>query len=552
MHWQSINRYTEKNYLVWDRFAFLGVFLLVICGISITWNLEQHMDVLFWDEALYLQRGVALFDHIPKTWGPSYSLWYKFLSVFISDKVTLYYFNFKLTTIFISIGFFVALLSSGVNRLLSFILSLFFLSSYINLPVWPRVSHFCVIVLLTGIIVAKYKKTLLPKLIWISFSFLICAYARPELFIAFLISFVLVLIIAFYFRKEHSMEEWIIFGVLLLGCLFIYIFLKTPFNNGDSGRGLRVFLQHYAWGYNERHHLDNIFWLDFPNLIQQQFKDATTLQEILMTNPAEFFQHILHNFSNYFIELGKIIFSFFTCIFPKYDSSMVWIGCILLWIIYFLSARMSANKYIRLKYIFRENIFTLFMLLILAIPSVVACLYAYPRQHYLVLQVPLLLWLIALLISSCSEEIQNPIQNMIFIVSIWLFISPAAKDFKFFDLFRKQKSLCNLTTLRYIQHEIKTTDSVRVFDVEGYMTNLLSPNFINYNEIYYRNRYLLISDIIKKNNIDIVYVTPTLSQLYNIQKDTALFNMLKYPEQYGFIEQKTGNFTPFLLIKKKQ
>lgn len=64
------------------------------------------MDVLFWDESLYLSRGLSMFDHIPKDWGPSYSLWYKLLSYFISDRVELYYFNFKLTTILISIAFF--------------------------------------------------------------------------------------------------------------------------------------------------------------------------------------------------------------------------------------------------------------------------------------------------------------------------------------------------------------------------------------------------------------------------------------------------------------
>ena len=38
----------------------------------------------------------------------------------------------------------------------------------------------------------------------------------------------------------------------------------------------------------------------------------------------------------------------------------------------------------------------------------------------------------------------------------------------------------------------------------------------------------------------------------NVQKDTVLFDLLNNPGQYGYLEQKTGNFTPELLIKKNQ
>ena len=129
---------------------------------------------------------------------------------------------------------------------------------------------------------------------------------------------------------------------------------------------------------------------------------------------------------------------------------------------------------------------------------------------------------------------------------------PVAEDFTYFDLFRKERSLCNLETVEYLQDNILSKDSVRVFDVEGYMTNLLPDNFTNYNEQYYRNRNIVLSDFIKEKKIDIIYKTPSLTMLNNVQKDTALFDLLKNPENYGFFEQKTGNFTPSLLIKKKQ
>ena len=184
--WKILLKNKEQNFLKFDKFLFLGIALLIVCGIKICWNLQNYMDVLFWDESLYLNRGTCMFDFIPKDWGPSYSLWYKILSLFIQDKIQLYYFNFTFTTILISIALFMLLLSSGVQRIISFMLAMIFLSSFINLPVWPRISHFCILIIISGVLLAKYSKTTLLKFSVMSFAFLICSYARPEIFLPFI------------------------------------------------------------------------------------------------------------------------------------------------------------------------------------------------------------------------------------------------------------------------------------------------------------------------------------------------------------------------------
>jgi len=225
--WQKINTYRETNFLKWDSFTIVGVFLLIICGVKVTTNLAQYMDVLFWDEALYLHRGVTMFPHIPKTWGPSYSLWYKFLSVFISDKIFLYYFNFKFTTIAIAVLLFLVLLSCGVRRIVAFVFSVFFLASYINMPLWPRVSHFCVLLLLGGVLIAKYQNTVLQKMIIISFTLLVCSYARPELFLPFLVAISSVFILFIKDIKQLKRKEYVLVSVLFVFTLFIVYFFSS-------------------------------------------------------------------------------------------------------------------------------------------------------------------------------------------------------------------------------------------------------------------------------------------------------------------------------------
>jgi len=59
-----------------------------------------------------------------------------------------------------------------------------------------------------------------------------------------------------------------------------------------------------------------------------------------------------------------------------------------------------------------------------------------------------------------------------------------------------------------------------------------------------------LSDFLLQGKYDIIYNSPTLTKLNSVKKDSVLFEMLKNPEKFGYIKQKTGNFATSLLIKK--
>ena len=93
---------------------------------------------------------------------------------------------------------------------------------------------------------------------------------------------------------------------------------------------------------------------------------------------------------------------------------------------------------------------------------------------------------------------------------------------------------------------------MRVFDVDGGVTNLLPGNFINNNYIFLQQRdTIFLSDFLLQGKYDIIYNSPTLTKLNSVKKDSVLFDMVKNPEKYGYIEQKTGNFATSLLIRKR-
>ncbi len=543
----------EKNYLKWDRFTLVGILLIIICGIKVGANLDNYMDVVFWDESLYLTRGVAMFQNIPKTWGPTYSFWYKLLSYITPDKMELYYFNFKLTTILISITFFLFLMACGTQRILAFMLSLFFLSSSVNLPMWPRVSHFCIIVFLLFLILAKYHQSIVSKFALFSIALLICAHARPELFLPYLACFITTIILFFINIKKNTKYNVFIFLVMILFSGIILRFLKTPLNNGDSTRGIGVFLQHFAMNYAQWHHSDMIFWLDYSDILKENFKEATTLKGMYKINPEAIEHHVFSNVSNYLLQTGKIIIGFFAPIFTKSIDWLCLMGALILFAVYFSFTKIVANKKASIFAIIKNNIYTISVLILFTLPSVFVCIYAYPRSHYLLLQVPLWLLAISLLISSLTTVAENmDMQKIIVIAVVWFFVMPTAADFSYFRMFRKEENLSNQKSVQYIKTHFNTKDTLRVFDVDGGVTNLLPGNFINNNYIFLQQRdTIFLSDFLLQGKYDIIYNSPTLTKLNSVKKDSVLFDMVKNPEKYGYIEQKTGNFATSLLIRKR-
>lgn len=549
--WQRILQADEKNYLRWNTFTFAGIFLIIVCGLNATRGLEQHMDVMFWDESLYLSRGMSMFKYVPRDWGPSYSLWYKLLSVLFSDRVELYYLNFKLTTILISVSFFLLLMACGVQRILAFVFSVFFLSSFINMPLWPRVSHYCIIVLIAGILMAKYQKSIVAKFVFYSFALLVCAFARPELFLPFLVCFVLTYLFFFATIKQRNKYDIALVAGLTLFFLVLYKFFKTPLNNGDSTRGIGVFLQHFAMNYVQWHHSNTVFWLDYPDILKENFKNATSLKEMIEVNPALIKHHILSNGYHYCTQTAKIVFSFFAPIFTKKIHWLCLMVSIMLFGVYFSFTKTIKDKRKKVFSLAKDNLFTLLVVFLFALPSFIVCIYAYPRQHYLLLQVPFFLLLIGLAISSITVEIYKSAQKIVVVAVVWFFVMPVSEDFDYFRMFRNEESLANQKSLKYIKQHYTSKDTIHIFDLEGGMTNLLPANFVNNNYIYLRDRNkILLSDFLLSNKYDIIYKTPILTMLNSVQQDTILFDLLKNPAKYGYLEQKTGNFVPALLIKK--
>jgi hypothetical protein len=539
----------ERSGFLLNPYTILYLALLLLAGWRVTSGLEQHMDILFWDEANYLNRGLWMFDRIPRVWGPSYSAWYKLLSYFEPDKIALYYLNFRLMTIGTAVVAFFFLSVCGIRQWIAFLLSALLLLSSYNLPVWPKISHYCIIIIMLAGIAARYTPDLLAKWCIFSLALLITAYARPELFLSFSMCFMVTLGIGIFRFKKSRRPVQILFAGTLLWAVFICWFYKTPFNSGDSGRSIKVFYQHFSMNYIQWNHLDLNWWLDWPEIIRNNFKHPESISAILQYDGALFWQHIISNIKNYFTGMGSLIAQ----LFIPYSLKNNWLllfgfsGLLL----YFIPFRFHGS-FSRLRAQFRENQMTLAFLLIFILPGILVCIYAYPRAHYLVINLPLLLLLSGILLCALQQPKDKWKKIWVLLPGLGLlFFAPGPEDFELYQLERKEKSLANLQTLQFLQ-KMQPADTLRLFDLEGDLSSMLSGKYRGYTNAYFDQHPASATAFIDQNHIDVIYVTPTLKNHGALIRDTAFQRLLNKPELHQFYPEKTGNFTPYLLIRKKQ
>ena len=87
-------------------------------------------------------------------WAPLYAVWYFLLSLIQPDRVALYYLNYQLITILLPVALYAVLRRCRLAAPAAAGIAFFVLIGAINLPVWPKVSHFALVVILVTLAAA--------------------------------------------------------------------------------------------------------------------------------------------------------------------------------------------------------------------------------------------------------------------------------------------------------------------------------------------------------------------------------------------------------------
>jgi hypothetical protein len=368
--------------------------LVLIAAILINYNYSNRLDIISDDDDLYFSFGMMLLQgkYRGADDGPLYYTFQLLLQLLTNDAIKTFYINYIITSTVPFILFYLLLRGRNINTWLAVIGTIMFMFSSLNYPVTPKLTHYAIIFLLLGLLAFTHCKELTHKLFSCCLFVFLASYARPELYIAF---FLLALVTGYVSFREGKLNY--IFAIIFITVLSGY-FLGTPI--GERDRSFWTFKHHFSINYTQANPQLNLSpWNHFNQITTNAFgHKLVSIKDAIITNPSLIFWHIKLNIISYI----KILPTYFTSIifdniqFPMRKYAILLLG---LWTL----LRVDYYKsYLGIKHALRENLFFLFIFLLILVPTYISNFFIYPRTHYILYHFFLYLYLFLLLCNSIS------------------------------------------------------------------------------------------------------------------------------------------------------
>lgn len=525
-----------------------GTILLLSCGIKLYYGIQNSMDVQYADEAAYIRFGLDLFEKMNRNWGPMYALWYKCLSFITTDTIHLYYLNFAITSILVGILLYVFLLRISVKPTFALFISFCVLVSDLNISVWPRISHFCIVLCLLALIIISFLRNNIYKCLVFTIMCLMNAYARPEFYLSFVIMVIVTLICIYYNKSILSRKDIYIFcGVfILIGALhFIFRFPSNDFFGYN--RGVAAFYQHYAWNYKMRTGGSFDAWLYWEDLAKKQFGDCNSMWCVIKTQPGIFISNTLFNVRTYLLQLLKVCsYVFPVGVFHGKKMQLLFTLFTILTFITLLLRKNSRAYFLQKIYAYK---FYLLILFCFITPTLLSCVVVFPRDHYLYLQ---MLFVLLILISAFGFIFDylslKPVYFIAFGILLFL-ATPNVKSYSFMKFSTDAHAMCNKKLIQHLEEKYADTPHT-LFTNMPFVRGLLPTSFKEINTIFDKKKNKPFTHYIDSAKIDIVIITPSTLRDPHLTSDTTWLDFMKQPESYNFKKEIFCDCDQYLLVKE--
>jgi len=369
----SANRYRA----LWSLFAIL----VTLCALLRKFSNWPHVwDITLWDETRYLGVGLTnlpdLMQHYE--WGPLYSKFYNLVasvtgaeppSVFMIGGLSVV----VLALFAVAIGVF-----AGSGWLSLSIISIFVLFG--RLDISPRVSFFCVFVLGVGFSLCTLCPERFAKAAILALTCFLAAFVRAEYALGFYLSIAIVLatFIELNLRGLPQRNANLMIGFAALATITILAMLWCfPIVQG-GGRAFGSFGGHYALRAVADRHLSLDPWLNWEEIVDADFPGANSLGDALRLHPGLVIAFLLKN------AFG---------ILPGQGYSLPW-GAFCMGTI--LVAAWLCRPWAKFaKQSDRSRADNVLCATVLLVPPTISLIMVFPRQHYKLLALAALLFLVA-------------------------------------------------------------------------------------------------------------------------------------------------------------
>ena len=361
-----------KNQLF--SYKYLCLILIFVSALTYMSNIREVMDLTLYDEASQLRDGLNIRRNIlPSAQAsPIYSIWYAFLSFFIPNTIDIYYVNWLFLTIALPVVVYLLLVELKLNPAISYTISMIFLYSGFNYPLWPKTNNFGLFIIITSALILKKinPSKIKHSVDFYIFLFFIGSFLRPE----FLVSGVLYILLNLNNLRIRPTFERLLYFIIAFSFISLFGF---PFGNRLTG----AFGQHFVVNYVENNNLDIIAWDSYNSIISQVFEGGDNLFEYMLINPQAFFGHMIFN-------AKRIPVSFLSYFKPfNEETYYVAITTFYLFLIFtFLIFYYKKNIFKKLgsetsiKTFLQNNINK--VLISIITPYLITAVLIYPRGHY--------------------------------------------------------------------------------------------------------------------------------------------------------------------------
>jgi hypothetical protein len=528
------------------RLHWFSVFILLTASLVLVHYLPFWKDVEFGDETTYLGSGLTF--SIPfkggVQWGPLYAGWYAFWHFFIPDSLNLYYFNWALLSVLAGISVFIFVRSLGVSLAAATWIAVLFLFSDQNVPLNPKISiaPFCLILGVLALIHLRPWSNSRRFLV-ISLAGLLCAYCRPE----FYISFLLALIIAvFWLWKEKgilqpTLMRWA--GVFVILAVGLHLLFGNPLFTGDDNRSTVAFQQHFVVNYSA--------WMNQPepSTIEAQLQlfhkvmgdNVHTLTDALKIQPQWTFKHITTNIVHTVTaNLTNVVSIFYQTLFRGWYSPwrMGVAAGIALVFLFLIDYKTTARN-------FRKNPvdgWGFVGLITLLIPTLIATVLIYPRTHYLIFHLVLVLWLIAYVLSRLSlrkVKIMQPFSAaFLALLVLSIFVTIRVPEY------HRKAPTPTADNVRFIT-QLNSKERLRVLERDWYRVFLKDNSDWIHVEEYTDGDF---AKFVRDKNINFILMTQDMQSYFG--EDAGFASFLNQYKSEGFVKLPTNSEGAYLFIKQ--
>jgi hypothetical protein len=515
----------------------LAVVVLIVLGALLMRGFSERVDINLTDDTGYLTLGLWIQQGVLAGFGPLYSLFFKVLKQVFDDPVDLYDAVIISLSIAPAVGAYVFLRALKIKTYWALLFSGLFLFSAVNMSfiTWSRISHYSITIIFLWAAFATRLKDPFHVLMSLFLLTFLLGYVRPEYHLSwYLASGFMMLWWAFVRRFSWVRKELI---SILPMVLIMGVFLFLIGNPMSGNRTFTAFAQQFSYNYCEWNGLDHYDWIQWMDIAKENFGDFVSLGDAYANNPETFTKHILYNAQQYVSKgLAGVQGIFFPEAIGQIPPALAWLVILSLMLIRMLYVGMSAWVSQARALVLAHR--ALFLgLIILSVPSLIASIVFYTREHYLVLQMPLVFAWIAIVLHPAAAASHNDPRwkstiALPLVAALLLIVRPSLADYRTFDVWQEYTYPSNREVIQAVRNLNINEQPVHQLDHEGGFFIYIGKNYKWVNP--FNKKEMGFGSYLDSNHINMIYVTKALMSNRHFGNDPEFKALIDQPEAFGF------------------